>query len=145
MHFQAEKGSQKRNTTGGSVIVELAVMLPFLTILMLGVMELSVLVHNKSVITNASREGARYGIAAVGGFKSDDAIEQRVSNYVKDRLISFPSSTETTTVGRGGKSTPGQLRVKVVYPYQFLVLPNLISGYTGPLPLGAETRMQMED
>ncbi len=143
MHFQAKKWNQKRDTTRGTAIVELAVMLPFLTILLLGVMELSVIVHNKSVITNASREGARYGIAAVGGFKSDAAIQQRVSNYVKDRLISFPSSTETTTVGRGGKSTPGQLRVRVVYPYQFLVLPEL-AGFSGSVSLGAETRMQME-
>ena len=144
MHFQAKKWNQKRDTTRGTFLVELTATLPLLAILLLGVMELSVIVHNKSVITNASREGARYGIAAVGGFKSDDAIEQRVSNYVKDRLISFPSSAETTTVGRGGKSTPGQLRVRVVYPYQFLVLPELVASFTGPLTLGAETKMQME-
>ncbi len=145
MYFTAQKRNQERDKTQGTVMVELAVMLPFLAILLLGVMEISVVVHNKSVITNASREGARYGIAAVGGFKSDTAIKQKVTNYLKDRMVGFPKGTETTTVGRGGKSTPGQLRVKVVYPYQFLVLPELISGYTGPLPLGAETKMQMED
>ena len=145
MHSQVQERNQERDKTRGAVLVELAIMLPFLAILLLGVMELSVVVHNKSVITNASREGARYGIAAVGGFKSDTAIKQKVTNYLKDRMVGFPRGTETTTVGRGGKSSPGQLRVKVVYPYQFLVLPNLISGYSGPLPLGAETRMQMED
>ena len=117
MHFQAKKWNQKRDRTRGTVLVELTAMLPLMAILLLGVMELSVIVHNKSVITNASREGARYGIAAVGGFKSDYDIQQRVGNYVNDRLVSFPSATETTTVGRGGVSTPGQLRVKVVYPY----------------------------
>ena len=145
MHFQVQKHNQERDKTRGTVVVELAAMLPFLAILLLGVMELSVIVHNKTVITNASREGARYGIAAVGGFKSDAAIKQRVTDYLADRMVGFPRATETTTVGRGGESTPGQLRVKVVYPYQFLVFPNLISGYTGPLPLGAETKMQMED
>ncbi len=144
MFFQ-EKRNQELGTSRGSVIVELAMMLPFLAVLLLGVMELSVVVHNKSVITNASREGARYGISAVGGFKSDDDIEQRVTNYVKDRLISFPAATETTTVGRGGKSTPGQLRVKVVYPYEFLVLPKLATAFTGPLSVGAETKMEMEE
>ncbi len=145
MHFQVARQNQERDTTRGSVIVELAVMLPFLALLLLGVMELSVIVHNKSVITNASREGARFGIAAVGGFKSDAAIEQRVNNYVKDRLVNFSSATETTTVGRGGMATPGQLRVKVVYPYHFLVLPKLASTFTGSVSLGAETKMQMEN
>ena len=144
MHFQAKKWNQKRDRTRGTVLVELTAMLPLMAILLLGVMELSVIVHNKSVITNASREGARYGIAAVGGFKSDYDIQQRVGNYVNDRLVSFPSATETTTVGRGGVSTPGQLRVKVVYPYQFLVLPKLAASFTGPLLLSAETKMQME-
>ena len=100
MYFTAQKRNQERDKTQGTVMVELAVMLPFLAILLLGVMEISVVVHNKSVITNASREGARYGIAAVGGFKSDTAIKQKVTNYLKDRMVGFPKGTETTTVGR---------------------------------------------
>ena len=54
MHFQAQKRNPERDKTQGTVMVELAVMLPFLAILLLGVMEISVVVHNKSVITNAS-------------------------------------------------------------------------------------------
>ena len=91
-------------------------MLPFLCLLLLGVVELSVLIHNKAVITNASREGARYGIAALGGPYTDTNIQQWVSNYMQNRLISFSPSTAVTTITRGGSSPGSELRVRVDYP-----------------------------
>ena len=146
MRFQVEKHNQKRDKSRGAVLVELAVMLPFLAVLLLGVMEFSVILHNKSVITNASREGARYGIAAIGGDKTDAQIGERVNSYVSSRLISFPSAQATTTVGRGGGSTPNQLRVKVTYPYKSLILPtSLSSAFAGQMSLNGETKMEMED
>ena len=56
MGFEIEKRNSEEGTDRGTVVVELAMMLPFLIILLLGIMELSIIVHNKSVITNASRE-----------------------------------------------------------------------------------------
>ena len=92
MGFEIEKRNSEEGTDRGTVVVELAMMLPFLIILLLGIMELSIIVHNKSVITNASREGARYGIAEVGGFKSDGDIQQRVDTFREeplDQLLEF--------------------------------------------------------
>ncbi len=142
MGLEIKRNSQKR-TDRGSVIVELAIMLPFLIILPLGLMELSLIVHNKSVITNASREAARFGISEIKGYKSDSDIQQRVSTFSQDRMISFSGSSTTTTISRG-VSNPDQLTVRVDYPYQFLVLPNLVTSLTGSLTLSAETKMQME-
>lgn len=144
MGFKIEKRNSQEKSVRGTMVVELTIMLPFLIILLMGTMELSIVVHNKSVLANASREGARYGIAEIGGFKSNSDIQQRVDTFVKDRLISFSSADETTTVSRGGVSTPGQLRVKVNYPYHSLVLPRLVTDLTGPISLSAETKMQME-
>ena len=128
----------------GNAAVEMALLLPFLCLFLSGVMELSILIHNQAVITNASREGARYGIAAVGGPHTDTAIKQWVGSYVKDRLISFSPSATVTTITRGG-STPGSvLRGGVAYPYSFLALPNLAYDFDSALTLGAETTMRLE-
>ncbi len=105
---------KQRDMARGTAVVEMAIMLPFLCLLLSGVMEFSILIHDKAVITNASREGARYGIAAVGGPHSDTQINTWVSNYVEDHLISFQAASSVTTIVRGG-NTPGRdLTVRVV-------------------------------
>ncbi len=136
--------NHKGGATRGTATVEMAIMLPFLLLVLLGVLELSVLIHDQSVITNASREGARYGIAAVGGPQTDAAIQQWVSNYVQNRLISFSPATATTTITRGGSTAGSELRVRVNYPYSFLVSPNLADGFASLLTLSAQTTMRLE-
>jgi Flp pilus assembly protein TadG len=48
----------------GVAAVEFALVLPLLVLLIFGIIEFSLLMFNKQVITNASREGARAGIVA---------------------------------------------------------------------------------
>ncbi len=141
---EVEQPNHRWDTTRGNAVVEMAILLPFLLVFLLGVLDLSVLIHDKAVITNASREGARYGITTFGGAPTDAAIQQWVSDYVQDRLISFSPATTVTTITRGG-STPGSvLRVRVDYPYRFLALPNLSDGFGSALTLSANTTMRME-
>jgi hypothetical protein len=47
----------------GAAAVEFAVVLPLLVLLLFGSIEFGLLLYNQEVITNASREGARAGIA----------------------------------------------------------------------------------
>ena len=54
----------KRKSERGAVIVEFAMILPLLVILLIGIMDMSMLLYNKAVITNASREGCRVGIVS---------------------------------------------------------------------------------
>ena len=144
MFSEVAESQRRAYSDRGAVAVEMALLLPFLCLFLLGVMELSLVIHNKAVITNASREGARYGIAAIGGPYTDAAISEWVSNYAKDRMISFSPATTVTTITRGG-STPGSvLRVRVDYPYRFLALPNLSDGFGSALTLSANTTMRME-
>ncbi len=141
---EVAESSRKRNSDRGSVAVEMALMLPFLCLFLMGILELSVLINNRAVITNATREGARYGISAFGRPPTDAAIQQRVTGFLTNRLISFSSSTPVTTITREG-STPGSvLRVRVAYPYDFLVLPRLADSLNDSLTLRAETTMRLE-
>jgi Flp pilus assembly protein TadG len=130
----------------GAALVEFAIVLPVLLVLVFGMIEFSILFYDKAVITNASREGARAGI--VYDFPdriSTGDIETVVSNYCSGRLITFGSTNQETTSVSGPCINAGDtISVTVNYPYEFLVLPNLVSTLTGPINLSAVTVMRCE-
>ena len=64
----------------GAEIVEFAVILPFLLLVMFGIMEFGLVFYDKALITNASREAARSGIAYKCPVLSADEIKA-VSGY----------------------------------------------------------------
>lgn len=77
MYFRNQKGA---------AAIEFAIVLPLLVILVFGVIEVGLLLYNKQVITNASREGARAGITLTDPDLWDDAsreveIQTIVSDY----------------------------------------------------------------
>ena len=47
-------------------MVEFAIVLPLLLMLIFGMIEFSVMLYDKAMLTNATREGARFGILFVG-------------------------------------------------------------------------------
>lgn len=53
----------KVSTERGAALVEFALVFPILLLLLMGIVEFGLLFYNKQVLTNASREGARAGIA----------------------------------------------------------------------------------
>lgn len=131
--------------------MELAICLPFLILLVCGLMDVGLMIHNKEVITNASREGARAGITGM----NDDEIKNIVLTYcnreeedLKDnRLIDLnlpsPSRYELkeTEVTVSGPDAENDLTVRVNYNYVFW-LGNIL-GFTNK-PLSAQTIMRME-
>ena len=112
----------------GAAAIEFALISPILFILVFGIIEFSIALYDKAMITNASREGARAGI--VYNFPnpiSDAEIRTVVSNYCAAHLISF-----------GGGSA-----VSIVLP-DLSQVPPFNSLINGPLVLQAETVMRME-
>ena len=93
----------------GTSIVEFAVIFPLLFLLIFGIVEFGVLMYDKAILTNASREGARFGAVyyhqkgsnnvydddKTSGEDDDlfysfrDKIEDKVFNYCEKSLISF--------------------------------------------------------
>ena len=59
MFSEVAESNRRAYSDRGTATVEMALMLPFLLLLLLGVLEFSILIHDQAVITNASREGAR--------------------------------------------------------------------------------------
>lgn len=131
------KMRNRKNAQRGAILVEFAVALPFLLVLLMGVTEFGLLFYNKQVLTNASREGARAGIAY-----TSDSISDIVDNYCQSRLINFGSSPTVVTNVSGGGTYPADLNVSVSYNYTFLMAKLLGLGST--MTLQASTEMRME-
>lgn len=95
----------------GQALVEFALIVPVLLMLVLGIMEFSMVIHQYMVVAGASREGAR--AAALGG--SNAAIEAAVQNAAtgldSTKLTVTPSPTPTRTQG-------DPVTVTVTYPFK---------------------------
>lgn len=136
----------------GQSLIEFAFVLPLLLLLTFGIIEVSLLFYNKAMITNASREGARFGISyrvdpVTFNYSpvSDAEIDARVKSYLSNWLVTFGSPTQPiTTVLERGASPGGRLRVRVAYTYRFLVFPNFATGLPFQTTLVAETLMRLE-
>lgn len=135
----------------GAATVEFAVIAVVLFLLVFGIIEFGILLFDKHILTNASREGARAGIVMTDGVRvTDDEIKQIVRDYAQEFMVSFRESStlvfdpdispvESSRVGGGLFGT--DLVVTVNYQFDFL----LLSGIgLGPITLTAETRMKME-
>ena len=132
----------------GAVMVEFAIVLPLLLILVFGIIEFGVLLYDKAMITNASREGARAGIVYAFPNRITAAqISAVVQNYTTGNMITFGAAANPTiNVTPGICANAGDtLSVKVTYQYKFLVLPKLpYLNLSNTLNLSATTIMRCE-
>jgi Flp pilus assembly protein TadG len=146
----------------GAALLEFAIVLPLLLVILFGIIEFGILLYDRAMLTNASREGARAGIVyayddnLTPNDSTDDfyhptiaSIEGVAEQYCQDHLISFGGgSTLNVTVTRTGDAAGDILTVSLTYPFRFLVFSNVI-GLLGDnignaLTLEAETVMRME-
>ena len=155
----------KLRSQQGASVVEFALILPLLVVLIFGIIEFSLALYDKAIITNASREGARVGVVARWDTSVTPArynplhiieIQTTMNNYLSNHLVTFggtgnwefnPPITRCPDPPLETPSLPSsgsELVVTVVYPYTFLVLPRFLTGLTGTINFRAETRMRCE-
>lgn len=128
----------------GQALVEFVLVLPILLILTLAIAELSILLYDKAVITNAAREGARFGIVSQPTRYTLDDIRPVVEAYCNNNLITFGGATNVNVAADYTAQTFGNpLKVTVTYNFQFLALPNFI-GTNGGITLKSESIMKYE-
>lgn len=138
----------------GATAVEVAIVLPLLILVIFGIIEFSLLLYNKQVITNAAREGARVGIIVRtpprDSGQENQEIKDTIKNYARNYLVTFGSDTledDDITISRQGMTFGDDLEVVVDYEYKFFVLNNPISqiwGGIGPINFSATSIMRME-
>lgn len=81
----------------GAQIVEFALVLPFLCLMLFLVIDFGLLVYNKAVITNASREAARAASVLTATPWSIANVAAVACTYTQNTLISTASGTRTST------------------------------------------------
>jgi len=119
----------------GAAAIEMALVLPILVVLVLGIMEFGILMFSQQVIVNASREGARQGIVLATPRPTEGDVQNVVANY---------NGLAVVTVEGAGGATGTNLTVSVNYPYQFIALNNFVPGLPDPFPLTASATMVLE-
>ena len=140
----------KFNNKKGTAIVEFAIVLPLLFLILMGIIEFSLVLYDKAILTNASREGARAGIVSQSPKVTDAQIRTIVKNYCQSFLITFGSDTLqdadilVSPAMRDGLPFGSDLTVTLNYRYDFLVLPSFMTTAMGPINLVAQTVMKLE-
>ena len=141
-----------RYSEKGAAAVEFAILLPLLLLVIFGGIEYGLLMYNKQILTNASREAARAGIVSRAPRLSDAQIQAVARNYADAHMVTFDSTTtgiETPVVAYpGGQAFGDDLTVTVSYRYSFLLIPDLSGLFGESLPgslnLVAATTMRYE-
>ena len=154
----------------GAAVVEFALVVPLLLLVLFGIIEFSVLLYDKAMLTNASREGARAGIVYVPGRAATATtaeatadvtaikanIESAVKSYCESNLISFRDGSEVIVatasgdVDSNGKKweSGDSLEVSVTYDFNFMAFSGLVKLFGGNLNkvfnLKAVTEMRLE-
>ncbi|MEX3669801.1 TadE/TadG family type IV pilus assembly protein [Paraburkholderia phenoliruptrix] len=137
---------RRMHPQGGHAVVELALLLPLLLMLMLGIVESSLALYDKAVATNASREAARAGIVLKAPLLTVQQIQNVAANYAQGHLITFGSTVNPTVnvIQSSGTTSGNPLTVTVSYSFSGLVL----GAYFNPLPnllqISSSTTMNYE-
>lgn len=126
----------------GAAMIEFALVLPLLLMILFGIIEFGLVLFRQEVITNASREGARFGILIGDPRPSTAQIEDVINTYLTNAGLDAGNATVNVTGAQGASGS--DLTVSVVYPYDFLVLPNFAVGLSDTLNLSASTVMKLE-
>lgn len=97
-------------TQRGAQAVEFALTLPFFILIIFAVLDFGILVYNKAIITNASREAARRGIILSAAAWNPATIKQVACNYARNAVITV------STASRADDCTGGADPVITVTP-----------------------------
>jgi Flp pilus assembly protein TadG len=140
--------------------VELALVLPFLLLVVAGVVDLGLLYWEKHLITNASREGARAGARVGTGGAADQRVsqvEQIVQAYLDRSNLKGPDGSPLVLNQNVNffytwdvSSSPAVLSVELRdIQVELMLLPNIQGllggqGGSGPVRLKARTTMAAE-
>jgi Flp pilus assembly protein TadG len=138
-----------KTTQKGLATVEAAIILPVFLLVMFAIMEFGIILYDKAVITNASREAARSGIALRNPKLTTAQISAVATNYCTASLANFNAANLTVTANQSAPPNFGTpLSVNVSYRYNF-ILGNFFSVLSGgvipnSLTLLAQTTMNNE-
>jgi Flp pilus assembly protein TadG len=147
MHVMAKVNVRRGLGESGQAIIEMALTLPLLLLIVLGMFDFGLMFQRYEVVTNAAREGARIGV--LPGYSTTDA-NQRALDYLAvgglsgaTRACGAASSagsrcasavvSSTTITGSSPAKTVNQVTVTVEYDHGHVFVGPIISLFGGSL------------
>ena len=127
----------------GSTAVEFALLLPALMTLLIGVLEGGRVLNAWVVLSNETREAARYGVAGVRD--GDTNLITEVNSYAQGRIgqtLDTTNLTVTTTVTPPSATDSGAVTVQTSYSVA-MVTP-LMNSIMGTVPISTQATMRAE-
>jgi hypothetical protein len=136
-------------------LVEFSLLAPFLLVLLCGIIDFGWALRSHVVVTNATREGARYGVTCKTDSQIISRTEDRSSGLLTSsepddvRVLANPCSTGPyidATYPHGG----APVQVTATYDHEYVTpLGTFVSMITGggfpdPLPVSSTTTMRSE-
>lgn len=141
------------NFQKGSQLVEFTLLLPFILLFIFGTFEFCLMLYDKAVINNASREAARSGVALKIPALTSSEIKLIANNYCIN-LVSLGAKgscqvTPDPIVPTNIISGQSTLTVSIVYDYTPLVIGHLIGmvslgKFSNSIRLTSNTKMVYE-
>lgn len=127
----------------GIAILEFALILPLVMVIVLGIVDASIALYNKAVLTNASREAARYGVVLRNSPASEQEIKQKAIDYVDQNLITFGSRSSPTVIPVN-IDNPQRLKVTMTYPFTGHTIAKIYTAFAGPIEITSSVVMAYE-
>jgi hypothetical protein len=125
-----------RNQKGASAI-EFSLILPLLLLVVDGMMEFSMLMYDKVMITHSAREAVRAGVVSSTPKLSTNQISAVATNYCQNYLLSFDTGNNFQVLvaqsADGAYQTP--LSVSVTYTYTSLLVGRSMAAIQRPIML----------
>ena len=131
----------------GQALIEVAIALPILLALLVGIFEFARAYNVQQVITNAAREGAREGVVAVGTvLQIENSAEARANSRLSDAGISSAALIFSCS---GGCTTGTALSITITVPYTFVFIGPVLSLFSsgvdpGTINLSSTSTMRRE-
>lgn len=119
----------------GQEVVEFALVLPLLFLLLFGIIDFGIIIFSYDTISNATREGARYGIV----HPTDDAGIEAAARRMTTGLN--PGALRINVIRPGGNT----IRVEAIYDVSLITgFVMEIAGGSPTLRLSSVSTMQIE-
>lgn len=135
--LDSRSGPGRRRGDAGAVLVEFALLLPFLAVLVFGTIDLGRAYQLRNQVTNMAREGAFYGQFHPGRVEcpsGDDIVGEVEAESdgidVEVEVFRDRAGTVTQLTGCSGTAQPGDL-LEVVVTTEMQVVTPLVGAITG--------------
>lgn len=131
----------------GNTLLEFALIATVFFVLMFGIIEYGIMFYDIAVITNASNQGARYGIVMrTPNYATSAAVVTYTQTYLTSYLFTNATNTTPTVTATPSVTPPISgtfLTVTVSYSYTYFILSSLL-GFNKTITLTSTTVMPYE-